>query len=349
VTTQATNRSGGGTRSDTPTFRPFPGLGNPHAQTIGGRLRRARLRPRYRRVRIDTDDGDFLDLDVRETETPPVATCLLLHGLEGCAASGYMLATAEALATHDIGAIALNFRSCGGSPNRTLGSYHSGRTDDLRRALAWIEAEFPGLPRAAAGYSLGGNALLVHLGSAGPAAGLDAAAAVSVPYELAACADALETGIGRLYGGYFLRSLTGKLREKAGRFPGQIPAGALTANTVREFDHAFTAPVHGFDGADDYYHRCSAARFMSGVTAPTLLLQSRDDPLVPFASIPHDIISSNHNCHIDVTRFGGHVGYYARGDRRMRVGWMENRVATYLSRALSETAREAVAGDTLPS
>ncbi|MFV1987488.1 MAG: YheT family hydrolase [Gemmatimonadota bacterium] len=327
--------------SDAHTFRPFPGLGNPHAQTIGGRLRRARLRPRYRRVRIDTDDGDFLDLDVRDLDKPARATCLLLHGLEGCARSGYMLATAEALAAHDIVAIALNFRSCGGSPNRTLGTYHSGRTDDLRRALAWTEREFPGLRRTAAGYSLGGNALLVHLGSAGPAAGLDAAAAVSVPYELGLCADALERGLGKLYASYFLRSLGAKLEEKARRFPGQVSERALSAGSMREFDDAFTAPVHGFASAEDYYSRCSAARFVDGVRVPTLLLQAEDDPLVPARSIPHAMIEANDALRLIVTGRGGHVGYYGRGDTGRRPGWMERRVADHLAGRLDGAAPAA--------
>ncbi|MDH3734907.1 MAG: hydrolase [Gemmatimonadota bacterium] len=320
--------------SDVPTFRPFPGLGNPHAQTVGARIRRARLRPRYRRVRIDTDDGDFLDLDIRELDRPPVATCLLLHGLEGCAASGYMLSSAEAMAARGVLPVSLNFRSCSGEPNRTLGSYHSGRTDDVRRALAWIDGEHPGLPRGAVGFSLGGNALLVHMGSAGPAAGLEAAVATSVPYELAECADELGRGLGRVYGRYFMRRLKSKLVEKARRFPADVPERALRSTSVREFDDTFTAPVHGFRDADDYYERCSAARFVAGVTVPTLLLQASDDPLVPARSIPLHLISANPCLELHMTARGGHVGYYGREDRGNRPGWMEGRLADYLARRL---------------
>jgi len=336
VTAQAMSGLEERINSNVHTFRPFPGLGNPHVQTIAARLRRSWLRPSYRRVRIDTDDGDFLDLDVRDLDGPARATCLLLHGLEGCARSGYMLATAEALASHDIVTVGLNFRSCGGSPNRTLGTYHSGRTDDLQRALSWIEREFPDVRRTAAGYSLGGNALLVHLGSAGLAAGLDAAAAVSVPYELGVCADALEQGVGKLYSGYFLRSLGAKLQEKAVRFPGQVSEHALSAGSMREFDDAFTAPVHGFESAEDYYEQCSAASFVDGVRVPTLLLKAEDDPLVPAVSIPHDAIMLNPLLDMELTSRGGHVGYYGRGDAGKRPGWMERRVADYLSARLGQ-------------
>lgn len=319
-----------GAGADTSSFRPFPWLGNPHVQTIAARVRRSRLRPRFRRVRLDTDDGDFLDVDVRDLDGSPRATCLLLHGLEGCAASGYMLSTAEALATRGIQPVALNFRSCSGEPNRTLGSYHSGRTDDLRRVLAWIEGEYPGLPRAAAGFSLGGNALIVHLGGTGVAARLNAAAAVSVPYELSDCADRLDRGLGRVYGLYFIRSLRRKLREKARMFPHGVPERALRARSVREFDDAFTAPVHGFRDAADYYERCSAARFVDGVRVPTLLLQAADDPLVPSAALPRDRIDENEHLSLLLTARGGHVGYYDRSDAGARPGWMERRITDYL-------------------
>ncbi len=330
-----------------PPFRPFPGLANAHAQTIVARALRARLPAGSERVRIDTDDGDVLDLDLRLPDAPR-GVCLLLHGLEGCASSGYILAAGEALLQAGVACVALNFRSCGGEPNRTVGSYHSGRTDDLVRALRWIEGEFPQLPRAAIGFSLGGNALLVHLGggafpegseSEGSHPSVDApslvcAAAVSVPFDLAACADALERGPGRLYARRFLHSLRAKVREKARRFPDAVPADAAVARTLRELDDRFTAPVHGFRDADDYYARCSSGRFVPGVRTPTLVLQSADDPLVPRRSIPFETLAGNPALDFVLTRRGGHVGFLDRGGRVGAEGWMERALAAWVGAAL---------------
>lgn len=319
------------------TFRPPRGLGNPHVQTIAARFRRAGHHGRSRRIRIETDDGDFLDLDVRapdaaSPDASPRAVCLLLHGLEGCSSSGYMVSTANALAGRGILAVALNFRSCSGEPNRTLGSYHSGRTDDIERALAWIADAWPGTPRAAVGFSLGGNALLVHLGGAGARAGLSAAVAACVPYELAESARALERGFGRLYGAYFLRSLRAKLEAKASRFPGRVPERALAARSLLEFDDAFTAPVHGFVDAADYYERCSAARFVAGVRVPTLLVQAADDPLVPVDSVPWARIRANDALEMALTRRGGHVGYL---DRVLGPpAWLETTISEAIERRL---------------
>jgi len=331
--------------SDT-TFQPFPGLSNPHLQTLAGRARRSRFPSRVRRVRLDTNDDDFLAIDIYHLDSPPRATCLLLHGLEGSAVSGYIAATAAAVARHGILPIALNFRSCGGELNRTLGSYHSGRTDDIVRTLDWIRHRYPVLPQAAVGFSLGGNALLVHLGGNPAAAShhetLAAAAAISVPYELARCADALERGFGRLYTRYFLRSLKAKVEAKAKRFPGAIEHRALEATTMRAFDDAFTAPVHGFAGAQDYYERCSAARFVSTVTVPTLLIQSVDDPLVPGDCLPHEAIAANHALELTRTRRGGHVGFLHRSDGTGRTGWLESRIADFIA---ARVGRSGVSSD----
>lgn len=316
-------------------FRPPPGLGNPHVQTILARALRARAEAPYVRTRLETPDGDFVDLDVwAGAVRGPRGVCLLLHGLEGSARSGYVVATAGALARSGILPVALNFRSCSGEPNRRAASYHSGHTDDIELALDWIAAAWPGLPRFAVGFSLGGNALLVLLGREGGRP-VTAAAAVSVPYDLSACATALERD-GRLYSRYFLRSLREKAREKAARFPDLVPPGAAAAATVREFDELLTAPLGGFADAEDYYRRCSAGRFVAGIAVPTLLVQAADDPLVPFETFPAARVAGG-VFEVEVTSHGGHVGFV---DARRRVGpdgWLERRVARFFEGIARDT------------
>ena len=327
--------------NDLSAFEPARGLGNPHVQTVVGRVVRRRFEPQYERVRLDTDDGDFIDLDVwRGPETPSGLT-LLLHGLEGSARSGYMVTTSEALAAAGIQAVALNFRSCSGEPNRLPDAYHSGRTDDIERALDWMAARYPGLPRTAVGFSLGGNALLNLLGREGGGRSLVAAAAVSVPYDLSSSADALQRGMGRVYGRRFLRSLREKAREKALRFPGVVAPEAARARTIREFDDRLTAPIHGFRDAADYYWRCSAKRFVDPVNLPMLLIHARDDPLAPGSSVPVETIRQRPNLSLALTERGGHLGFVGRG-RGMgradaRTGWLEETVARYISRAMHRT------------
>ena len=363
----ATSASDASTPEGHPAFEAAPWCRNPHLQTIVGRIARRRFEPRYDRVRLDTDDGDFLDVDIAPEPEDVAGVCLLLHGLEGSARSGYMVSTGAALAAAGVRAVALNFRTCGGEPNRLPRAYHSGETSDIARVLAWMSRRFAGLPRAAVGFSLGGSALLNLLGrdsendrstgerasggaaSPGTGAGhLSAAVAVSVPYDLAAAADALERGVNRLYSARFLRSLRAKAREKAARFPDRIAPGAASVRSLREFDDRMTAPLHGFRDAADYYERCSSAPVIGSVSIPALLVHARDDPVAPIASMPLDDIRRRTNLSSLLTERGGHLGFL---DRRLGAGtqgWLERVVAGYVAAALSAAPSPASQADNAP-
>ncbi|MCG8468008.1 MAG: hydrolase [Gemmatimonadetes bacterium] len=316
-------------------FRPRRGLRNPHLQTIAARWARARAEPRTERTRLDTPDGDFIDVDVWSELREPRGACLLLHGLEGCARSRYMVTTASALLASGIQPVALNFRSCSGEPNRTPQSYHSGRTDDIAQTIAWVRDRYASLPVGAVGFSLGGNALINLLGREPDADRVAAAVAVSVPYDLSACAGALERGLGRLYGNYFLRTLRKKAEEKARRFPGRVDPRGATARSIRAFDDLLTAPIHGFEDADDYYARCSAGRHVGQVRTPTLLIQSSDDPLVPDATIPVETIRRSPALRLVLTSGGGHVGFLDEERGAGPAGWLEQTIARFVVDALT--------------
>jgi predicted alpha/beta-fold hydrolase len=206
--------------------------------------------------------------------------------------------------------IALNFRSCSGEPNRTLRSYHSGETDDLGLVVDLLRREYSGTPIGAIGYSLGGNALLCYLEESG-SGGLDAAVAVSVPFDLAGSARQLESGMGRIYMRHFLGSLRKKIREKVNRFPEAADLGrlALAARTIRDIDDAWTAPVHGYQNATHYYEACSALGRLSAIRTPTLLIQAEDDPFLPAGTV--DTLRGIDNPYLadGFTRRGGHLGY----------------------------------------
>lgn len=320
-------------------FRPAPWLRNPHLQTLGARLLRARGRVTRRRERWETPDGDFLDLDFADPadagEAAPLV--LVLHGLEGCSGSGYVQQLCRELVARGMGAVALNFRSRSGEPNRRRRFYHSGETGDPGFVLGRLRERRPRAPIGAVGFSLGGNVLVKLLGERGEAARelLDAAVAVSVPYDLAAGAEALEEGLGPMYTAYFLHSLRASVRAKRearGHDYGLEELRGL--RTLRAFDDAFTAPVHGFRDADDYYRSSSAARFLPDVRLPTLVIQARDDPFLPEPALPLDAIRSNPWIVEAVTRHGGHVGFLESAVPWRPRFWAEEAAAGFLEEAL---------------
>lgn len=300
-------------------FRPAWWLPGPHLQTVGARLLRGRHGVTLHRERLGTPDGDFLDLDYADAggvswnhsaDDAPLA--LVVHGLEGSATSKYALETYRSLAREGVRPVGINLRSCSGEMNRTPRLYHSGETGDLAMVVDLLARRFPDAPRAAIGFSLGGNVLLKYLGERGDGARavLDTAAAISVPFDLAAGADKLERGVGPLYGVFFLQKLKRKTRAKRGLLDGRCDVrAALGARTMRAFDEAATAPLHGFAGADDYYRRSSSAPYLARVRVPTLLIHADDDPFLPAQAVPRRAVRSNPHLTAAFTNRGGHVGF----------------------------------------
>lgn len=312
-----------------------------HAQTIGGRLLRTVGGVRFRRERIDTPDGDFLDLEHAVVEGSPLdesaPLVLKLHGLEGSAHSGYSVQLARALAAKGIRSVGLNFRSCGGEMNRAARFYHSGETEDVALVLDHLARTVDPTRLGALGFSLGGNVLLKYLGERGAEAGrrLSVAAAVSVPYDLAACADHMSTGASRMYAGFFLRSLRKKVVSKEALLAGHCDvARARSARSVREFDDALTAPLHGFASAEEYYRLSSAGRYLSGIRLPTLLIHALDDPIALSETIPHQEIAANPSLVTAFPATGGHVGFVAGPGPWAPSFWAEARAADFLAATL---------------
>lgn len=301
-----------------------------HAQTIVP-LTRAGALPAYRRERVTTPDGDFIDLDwlagdVR-TDTPLV---VLFHGLEGSSRSHYARSLMRAVARRGWRGVVPHFRGCSGTPNLLARAYHSGDSDEIDWIVQRVAGAAAGAPLFAAGVSLGGNALLKWLGERGQAAAqrVAAAAAVCPPLDLTLCGAALGHGFNRVYTYRFLRTLRSKALAKLEHHPGLCDAQRIrSATTLYEFDDAFTAPVHGFAGAADYWRRASSKPWLGAVRVPTLLLCAANDPFVPAAALPRADELSPH-IRFELPAGGGHVGFLS-GNWPGHIDWLPERLLAH--------------------
>ncbi|MCB1786630.1 MAG: hydrolase [Chromatiaceae bacterium] len=287
-------------------FRPAWWLRSAHAQTLWPALLRRRPRLQVTWERLELDDGDFLDLAWSGPDDAPIV--MLFHGLQGSIHSHYAGALMHHLNRQGLRACLMHFRGCSGVPNRLPISYHSGKTDDPQRLLEHIAAVSGGPPFAAVGVSLGGNVLLKWLGEQGPASPLRRAAALSVPFRLDAAADRLQHGLSRLYQRHLVTSMQAAYRRKFSRMssPLDVDVGRLT--TFRLFDDQVTAALHGFDGVDDYYSRCSSRPFIANIRVPTLILHAQDDPFM-FPDTPPASDELPENVFLELTPHGGHAGF----------------------------------------
>lgn len=318
-------------------FRPAWWLRNRHAQTLAGRFLRPETTLPLERWRIDTPDGDFLDLDFAPAPARDAPIVVVLHGLEGSTRREYISLMLRELFERGLRGVGMNFRGCGGEPNRSACFYHSGETGDLAHVVDVLRERYPGLPIGGAGFSLGGNVLLKYLGERGQEAPIAAAVAVSVPFDLPGCAQRLSSGAMRhIYGAYFLRSLKCKVSAKRHRLNGEANADrALAAQTLRDFDDAFTAPIHGFAGADDYYARSDVRRHLAQIRVPALLVQSRDDPFLPRGAAPDAAVEANPRLAAAFTDRGGHLGFVEGAFPWRPRFWAEREAARFLARELT--------------
>lgn len=296
-------------------FQPTTGLRNPHMQTIMGAVLRSTDGVMFHRQRLDTPDGDFFDLDFPDlpdqawaafTETAPIV--LLLHGLGGSARTGYACEMYRQLAQEGIRSVGLNYRSCSGEMNRTTKAYHAGATEDVVVAAKWLRHTYPQARLGVVGFSLGANVLLKFLAETG--ALVDTAVAVSPPFDLAASAVVLAKKSRRPYTRSLLTGLKKKVKQNEARLDAVLNLEQVMASqTLYEFDDRFTAPLHGFQGADDYYRQCSAAQFLPDICVPTLIIRALDDPFFSRRDVPHETISDNQWLQPQLTAHGGHVGF----------------------------------------
>ncbi len=260
-----------------------------HSQTIYPSLIR---RPAfsYRRQRIDTPDGDFVDFDWLEGSGDASAPLLVLfHGLEGSASSHYAAALMRHVHAMGWRGVVPHFRGCSGEPNRLPRAYHSGDYAEVGWMLARVRELVPDVPLYAVGVSLGGSALLNWLGREPRRAAtqLCRAAAVSTPLDLNAAGFAIEQGFSRIYSRLFQRTLVPKALIMAQRFPGMLdPAAIRRVDSMHAFDGAVTAPLHGFAGTVDYWTRASSKPWLKHIVVPTLVLNARNDPFIPAHSLP---------------------------------------------------------------
>lgn len=268
--------------------------------------------PAYRRERWTTPDGDFVDTDWLDPPTEsaqPGPLLVLFHGLEGSSRSHYALAFADWARAHGWHLALPHFRGCSGELNRAPRAYHSGDHEEIGWMLAMACARHRG-PTFAVGVSLGGNALLRWAQEAGEQARatVQAIAAICSPIDLASGGWAISRGFNRqVYARMFLRSMKPKALAKLAQHPGLFDREALlAARDLHAFDNAFTAPVHGFRDALDYWTRASALPHLARLRVPALIVNARNDPFVPVSSLPTRAPAP---VRLWQPEEGGHVGF----------------------------------------
>lgn len=306
-------------------YKPPRWLINGHFDTIFPAFFR-KVEPRLAPIQhqILTEDHDFFELDYYDQQSS--STVVISHGLEGNSRRPYVVGMVNAFLDIGWNACAWNYRGCNGKVNHTIKSYHSGFTEDLREVMQYIIKK--GVRTVVlVGFSLGGNLTLRYLSERVVSPCISAAVVFSVPLHLHDSCVQISRASNFVYSHRFLRSLKRKVLDKAKIFS-DIPVENLKSiGNLKMFDDKYTAPMHGFKDAMDYYESCSSIYVLDQIRIPTLIINAQNDPFLPKSCYPFSEVKNLSHVFLETPKRGGHVGFYSNKTDTI---WSEKRAVEFV-------------------
>jgi hypothetical protein len=311
-------------------FKPARWMRNGHVQTILGGLQFESGFKWIEKHRLELSDGDevYWYRSCTQKVTTKSRVIIFNHGLEGSAHAYYIKSMAKALWEEGFDVVGWSYRGCDGAANLCLRSYHSGAIEDLAELIVELAKEYSEFHLV--GFSLGANLVLKYVCNSIKHEGVKSVSAISAPIDLATSAYRLDKFKSNfIYRGRFLKTLKAKALIKAKFFSDQLNDELVrSCRNLYDFDEHYTAPVHGFESAVDYWRKCSAKPDLNLLSIPALLMSSKDDPMLGIESFPMEIAENNSFLHLILTNFGGHVAFIDEQKKR----WYEGKYIEWLKR-----------------
>ncbi|CAM1340734.1 Alpha/beta hydrolase [Tenacibaculum aestuarii] len=288
----------------------------------------------YDRTRVTTWDADFIDLDFSFVGSKSLV--LLIHGLEGSSQSNYMITTSNYLNKKGFDTVCMNLRGCSGEDNLLLGTYHSGKTDDVDFIIKYLNNNYSYDEIILVGFSLGGNLTLKYLGEFSDIPSeVKGGVAVSVPVDLTSSQAELNKLKNKIYLNEFLKTMKLKLLKKAEKFPDFKLNKELLfkASKFRHLEKQYTVPVFCFESSEDYWQKASSKPFIPEIKVPTLLINALDDSFLSKECYPTKEAKNMKNFHLLTPNYGGHVGFISSFTNTEN-DWLEKRISQFIEETI---------------
>lgn len=312
----------------TPLIQPPFWQFNGHIQSIYPSLLRKVAFAYTKRERLELADGDFVDLDWAVNTIKSTKLVIITHGLEGDSTRHYVTGMAKLFSNNQFDALGWNCRSCSGEMNRLPRFYHHGDAGDLKAVINYaIEKGYEQI--VLVGFSMGGSLTLRAVAENPHWVPLAVKAAIgfSVPCSLKGSVDALSTKENKIYLNRFLKKLGEKIKLKEKLFPGIIDASGYDAiRNFIEFDDRYTAPLHGYKNAFDFYEKASVGSLLKNIQIPSLIVQAKNDPFLLPNCMPIADAENNPYLFLEMPEQGGHCGFMEKNNIYT---WAEKRALSF--------------------
>jgi predicted alpha/beta-fold hydrolase len=317
---------------NSPTYVPPILLRNGHLQTLVPYLFRRVTELKYNRERVDTPDGDFIDIDFcPSVQGDTDSVVILSHGLEGNSQTPYMRGMAKYFTQLGVDAVAWNMRSCSGEMNRLPMFYHSGLTQDLELAIEYALTKKNYTNIYLVGFSLGAGLTAMYLGQNAKTLNpkIKKAVVFSAPCCLKSSGEELASPAHRIYSENLLMTMRKKVLEKD-QIMG-LPMLDLhnlhKVKTFQEFDDRVTSKLLGYQDAQEYYRKNSCLPFLENINIPTLIVNAKNDPFLGKKCYPIREAYKNSSLYLEMPKSGGHLGFFY-----LKKGpyWSEQRAAKFI-------------------
>jgi predicted alpha/beta-fold hydrolase len=254
--------------------------------------------------------------------------CFVFPGLSGSSDRHYIKSLVRHL-TEDRGYIVGVFHNRGVTLEYTSPELADlSSSAEIETAIAHMQDKFKGHPNpvyVGVGMSMGANLMLRVAGEQGARCPFDAMVSFNNPFDIMLSINLMRN---TPYEKYLARELRKNvlIRDNASEREREIFKQMETKFNISfedlknteswgEFDNKFTLRVRSqFKTVADYYHAASCLFRIKEIEKPTLVIHSRDDPIIPIDCLPIRECSSNPNIIVGVVNCGGHVCYFQGSD-----------------------------------
>jgi predicted alpha/beta-fold hydrolase len=214
----------------------------------------------------------------------------------------------------------LNHRGYCGVPLTTPQLYSPKSYTDVGECIDQMAERYPDRKIYLIGSSLGGGLAANYLGFAGDNCKVKAAVLSNAPMNFHSALGNIQTK----YNGFLNKHMWVKMKQLHLEYFDILkespPYKALNyetklndITTLTDYENQIGGPLLGYNSVEEYYTDLSPHKRVPGITVPTMIFNSLNDPICGENTLPiGDMVKTNPNILVGTTKTGSHNGHFEK-------------------------------------